>query len=102
MRRRRTGSHANLGTLVVGASIALGTLSQAQGALAQSRGPVVVMALRSPDGDDEAAGNMTAALRQAATEFGYTVPSGDPPVLDQEMALFGCSNDLPPSCLTQI
>lgn len=70
-------------------------------ALAQGRGPLVILGLRAPDGDDEAASNATTALRRAARSSGFEVPN-DSPALEQSMAAFGCDDSLPATCLLQI
>lgn len=80
---------------------ALAVMGLASNALAQGRGPLVILGLRAPDGDDEAAANATSALRRAARSSGFEVPN-DSPALEQSMASFGCDDSLPPTCLSQI
>ncbi len=83
---------------VLSALVVMGLCSTA---LAQGRGALVILGLRAPDGDDEAAANATAALRRAARNAGFEVPN-DSPALEQSMASFGCDDSLPPTCLSQI
>jgi hypothetical protein len=60
----------------------------------------VVVGLRAPDGDDEAAQHATNALRALATQNGWTVPDSTPG-LEQEFTVVGCDNT-GPDCLTRI
>ncbi|MEI8258370.1 MAG: hypothetical protein WCJ30_22060, partial [Deltaproteobacteria bacterium] len=83
---------------VLSALVVMGLCSTA---LAQGRGALVILGLRAPDGDDEAAANATSALRRAARNAGFEVPN-DSPALEQSMASFGCDDSLPPTCLSQI
>ena len=88
--------------LVLGAVAAVLVLTAALPAMAQGRrGPIVVLGLRAPNGDDEAATNATAALRRSARAAGFDVPN-ESPALEQSMAAFGCDESLPPECLSQI
>jgi hypothetical protein len=70
-------------------------------ASAQARGTLVVLGLRAPDGDDEAANNVTLALRRAARAAGFQVPDTATP-LESLIAQFNCPETLPASCLQQI
>ena len=99
----RLGSTRSQGSLrfLLAALAGLLVLGLSSSALAQARGSLVILGLRAPDGDDEAAANATAALRRAARNAGYEVPN-DSPALEQSMASFGCDDSLPPTCLTQI
>ena len=71
-------------------------------ALAQRRGPMNVLGLRAPDGDDEAAAEVTNAVRILAQRSGYALAEGSP-TLEVEMAAFnGCDATLGPECMSQI
>lgn len=73
------------------------TSAQAQG----RRGSLTVLGLRAPNGDDDIAATVTAALRRAATAAGFSVRD-ESPALEQSMAAFGCDESLPVDCLGQI
>ncbi len=77
-------------------------LSLASAAEAQNvnRGQLAVVGLRAPDGDTDAAGALTTALREAARGAGYTV-ANDTPGFDQEFAMVGCTSSSP-ECLSLI
>lgn len=94
MRARRIG----LG-LFLAASSAL-TSASALAQTAGGRGQLVVLGLRAPDGDDEAAQHATAALRSLASANGWTVPTNTPG-LEQEFTVVGCDNT-GPDCLSRI
>ena len=65
---------------------ALVTLLFASSAFAQvQRGPLPVLGLRAPDGEDEAAQVATASLRRSATRAGFSVPDNTP-ALEQLIA----------------
>ena len=95
MRARRVG---------LGLVLALGVSLVGSAAFAQTtpsgRGTLVVLGLRAPDGDDEAAQHATTALRALATENGWTVPTTSPG-LEQEFTIVGCDNT-GPDCLNRI
>jgi hypothetical protein len=86
------------------------TLSLPSLAMAQDRpmttsatsvpGPLAVVGIRTPDGDVDVAGMLTAALREAARARGYEVPN-DTPSFDQEFAMLGCAT-ISPDCLSLI
>lgn len=81
---------------------ALVTLLFAGSAFAQvQRGPMPVLGLRAPDGEDEAAAVATASLRRTAARAGFTVPDNTP-ALEQLIAAFGCDDAVPVECLRQI
>ena len=81
---------------------ALVTLLFAGSAFAQvQRGPMPVLGLRAPDGEDEAAAVATASLRRTASRAGFTVPDNTP-ALEQLIAAFGCDDAVPVECLRQI
>jgi hypothetical protein len=82
--------------------IALVTLLFGSSVFAQvRRGPLPVLGLRAPDGEDEAAEVATASLRRSATRAGFTVPDNSP-ALEQLIAAFGCDDSVPVECLRQI
>jgi hypothetical protein len=88
--------------LALGVLAALTTALLPRPSTAQpQRGAVLVLGLRAPDGDDEAAANATEALRRAARAAGFEVPASSP-ALEQSMAAFGCDDSLPAECLAQI
>jgi hypothetical protein len=64
------------------------------------RGGLAVVGLRTPDGDVDVAGALSAALRDAARAQGYEVPDNTPS-FDQEFAMVGCSTTSP-ECLSLI
>ncbi len=86
-----------------GLLIATGLYLLGSPALAQRRGPLHVLPLRAPDGDDETAALVTSNLRQLSQQAGYAVADNSPS-LDVEMASFGntCDATLGPECMTQI
>lgn len=94
MRARRIG----LGILLAASSALTSASALAQ--TATGRGQLVVVGLRAPDGDDEAAQHATNALRALATETGWTVPNSTPG-LEQEFTVVGCDNT-GPDCLARI
>jgi len=69
-------------------------------ASAARRGGLAVVGLRTPDGDVDVAGALSAALRDAARAQGYEVPDNTPS-FDQEFAMVGCSTTSP-ECLSLI
>lgn len=101
MRARRIG----LGLLLAaGAALtsvpAFAQTAAAPAAATSGRGQLVVVGLRAPDGDDEAAQHATNALRALATQNGWTVPDSTPG-LEQEFTVVGCDNT-GPDCLARI
>jgi len=69
-------------------------------ASAARRGGLAVVGLRTPDGDVDVAGALSAALRDAARAQGYEVPDNTPS-FDQEFAMVGCAT-MSPECLSLI
>src|SRR5581483_3973921 len=85
-----------------GLVLATGLCLFGSSAFAQRRGPLHVLGLRAPDGDDEAAAQVTTAVRQLSQQAGYAVAEGSPS-LEVEMAAFnGCDATLGPECMSQI
>ncbi len=71
-------------------------------AVAQERSRnILILGLRAPDGDDDAATQVTAALRRAVRAAGFTT-GDDSPGLEQQIAAFGCDDAVPADCLAQI
>ena len=98
---RRISNPARAHRWVARALAALVVTLTAASAAAQARGSLVILGLRAPDGDDDAAANATAALRRAARAAGSEVPH-DSPALEQSIATFGCDDSVPVDCLSQI
>lgn len=100
MRARRIG----LGLLLAASAAVSSAPALAQtptaAAAPTGRGQLVVIGLRAPDGDDEAAQHATAALRALASQNGWTVPDNTPG-LEQEFTVVGCDNT-GPDCLSRI
>jgi hypothetical protein len=97
-----TRSNSLCATLTLALLAVLTITGWADSAHAQARrGPLVILGLRAANGDDEAAENMTLALRQAARSAGFD-SSGDAPPLEQAMAMFSCEEPLTVACLRQI
>lgn len=89
----------------LGLGVALGTVMIASSAWAQqattARGELHILGLRAPDGDDDLAAAMSAALRTAAGGQNYTVQQNSP-TLDQQLAsIENCTSDTP-DCLTRV
>jgi hypothetical protein len=100
--RIRPSIEPGLRRFVLGMLAALMVVLGASAASAQTRrGPLVVLGLRAPDGEDDIANTATNALRSAARAEGFEVPS-DSPSLEQSIAAFGCDDSLPLDCLGQI
>jgi hypothetical protein len=78
-----------------------GVLCASEAVAQSNRGPLPVVGLRAPDGEDEAAATATASLRRSATQAGFTVPDNTPD-LEQLIAAFGCDDAVPVPCLRQI
>ncbi len=89
-------------SLRLGFSLSLAMALSGGAAWAQqiNRGPLQVVGLRAPDGDNDAAAALSTAMREAARTAGYEV-SDTTPSFDQEFAMVGCTST-GPECLSSI
>lgn len=102
MQRMTLRPGTTLSRFAFGALATLLVLAGAAPAWAQgARGQLVVLGLRAPNGEDEAAANVTNALRRAARNAGFQVPDNSPS-LEQEIATYSCDDSVPLDCLAQI
>lgn len=81
-------------------SLALAVLSAAP-ALASAQSSVIILGIRSVEGDDEFARNLTGALRHAASQTSGWNVSDREVTLDQMALAHGC-DDPDPTCLEQM
>lgn len=81
-------------------TLGLALMSGASWAQQINRGPLQVVGLRAPDGDNDAATGLTTGMREAARAAGYEVLDTTPS-FDQEFAMVGCTSTSP-ECLSSI